>query len=241
MPKKEREILVEAFTEMAQDYEKKVDTELNLFWGWSYQTFVQELIKQTPIFHQDLILDVATGTGVISHHLASNGLSMHPIHGLDITLTMLTRAQDRFRKSKLLHQTKLVCGSAMDMPYHDKTFSLVICGLATHHMDVEKFLLESHRVLTPEGRLSIIDAGGSLNWNFPGLKFIIRCAAYIYFLFTEGHFRAWAESSAVLNVRAKEEWGELLDMIGFKKIEISRLPSKHKLIPSPLLIRAIKS
>ena len=240
MPSKEREILVEAFSEMAPDYEQKVNSELNFFWGWSYNSFLIELIERTPICCDDLVLDVATGTGVISHYLASKGLSKNPIHALDITYPMIKRTQARFKKSNIEKQGKLVCGSAMDMPYGGETFTLVICGLATHHMNVEEFISESHRILISDGRLSIIDAGGSLNWNIPGMKFIIRCAAYIYFLFKENHFRAWAESSAVLNVRAKEEWHELLIRIGFRDIEITKLSSKHKLIPPPLLIKAIK-
>lgn len=240
MPLKEREILIEAFTDMASDYEQKVDSELNLFWGWSYKNFLIELIERTPIYREDLVLDVATGTGVISHHLASKCLSKKPIHALDITLPMLKKTRERFKNSQLEKRGKLVCGSAMDMPYGGGTFTLVICGLATHHMNVNEFISESHRILTPEGRLSIIDAGGSLYWNFPGIKFAIRCAAYIYFLFTENHFRAWAESSAVLNIRATEEWHELLIKIGFRDVEITRLSSKHKFIPAPLLIKAIK-
>lgn len=240
MPYKERDILIEAFTDMAPDYEQKVNSELNLFWGWSYKSFLIELLERTPIHRNDLILDVATGTGVISHHLASKGLSQNPIHALDITLPMLKKTRERFKNSNIEKQGELVCGSAMEMPYNQETFTLVICGLATHHMNVDEFISESHRILTSDGRLSIIDAGGSLNWNLPGMKFIIRCAAYIYFLFTENHFRAWAESSAVLNVRAKEEWNELLIRIGFKDIEITKLSSKHKFIPSPLLIKAIK-
>ena len=202
MPLQEKDILVEAFTDMAPDYERKVNSELNLFWGWSYQGFVKELIERTPIFKTDTILDVATGTGVISHHLAREGRSQNHIHALDITYPMLKRARDRFENSNIGDEGELICASAMDMPYNEGTFSLVICGLATHHMEVEKFVFESHRILTSDGRLSIIDVGGSLNWNIPGVKFLIRIVAYLYFLITENHSRAWAESSAISNVRA---------------------------------------
>ena len=47
------------------------------------------LIQKTPINQNDLILDVATGTGVISHHLAKEGFSQNQIHALDITYPML--------------------------------------------------------------------------------------------------------------------------------------------------------
>lgn len=237
---KDREIIVDAFTDMAPDYERKVNSELKLFWGWSYQGFVKELIARTPIFKTDTILDVATGTGVISHHLAIEGVSQNHIHALDITFPMLKRTRDRFENSNIGDKGELVCASAMDMPYNGDTFTLVICGLATHHMEVEKFVFESHRILTSNGRLSIIDVGGSLLWHMPGIKFLVRSAAYLFFLMTENHPRAWAESAAISNVRASEEWAALLSKTGFKDIEISKLHSKHKIIPSPLLIKAIK-
>ena len=241
MPMNERDILIEAFTEMAPDYEHKVDTELNFFWGWSYQSFLNELIQKTPIFENDLILDVATGTGVISHHLAKYGLSKNQIHALDITFPMLKQTRKRFAKSNIEDKSALVCASAMEMPYQGNIFNLVICGLATHHMNVEYFISECNRILTPDGRLSIIDVGGSLNWNIPGIKSIVRIIAYIYFLMTENHSRAWAESASISNIRAKEEWEDLLLSSGFKDLEIVKLPSKKWYIPSPLLIQAVKN
>ena len=177
MPPKDKEILIEAFTEMAPDYERKVNSELSLLWGWSYQSFLNELIQKTSILKSDVILDVATGTGVIAHHLAKESLSQNIIHALDITLPMLKRARNRFENSRIQEKSAMVCASAMDMPYQGNFFTLVICGLATHHMDVQKFVSESNRILMSDGRLSIIDVGGSLIWKIPGIKLIIRIIA----------------------------------------------------------------
>ena len=237
---KEQQALVEAFAEMAPDYEHTVDVELNRFWGWSYTSFLEELFNHTPILASDTVLDVATGTGVISHHLAKTGVTMAPVHALDITYGMLVRARQRFNQSGLLDRGRMVCASALDMPYRGDHFSLVICGLATHHMDVDRFVSESHRILESGGRLSIIDAGGSVFWKIPGVKFLLRIAAYIYFIINESHSRAWAESSAVSHVRTKEEWEQLLAEKGFTSIEVRKLKSKYALVPSPLLIKAIK-
>jgi len=240
MPINKRDILIEAFTDMAPAYEQKVDSELNTLWGWSYKGFLNELLSKTPIYENDLILDVATGTGVISHHLAKNGLSKNKIHALDITYPMLKQTRKRFEKSKIEDKSALVCASAMEMPYQGNVFNLVICGLATHHMNVDNFISETNRILTANGRLSIIDVGGSLNWRIPGIKPIIRILAYFYFLMTENHSRAWAESASISNIRAKEEWETLLTNSGFKNLEIEKLSSKNWFIPSPLFIKAVK-
>lgn len=240
MPPKDKEILIEAFSDMSTDYERKVNSELSLFWGWSYRSFLNEMIQKTCIHEGDVILDVATGTGVIAHHLAKESLCQNKIHALDITFPMLKRARNRFENSEIQDKSAMVCASAMDMPYHGNFFTLVMCGLATHHMDVDKFVSESNRILKSDGRLSIIDVGGSLIWKIPGIKLIIRIIAYFYFLMTENHSRAWVESAAVSNIRAKEEWQMILKNSGFKEIRITKLESKHWIIPSPLLIQAEK-
>lgn len=237
---KDNEYLIEAFTEMAPDYERKVNSELDFLWGWSYQAFLNVLIEKTPIHKNDRILDVATGTGVISHHLAHNGLSKKNIHALDITYPMLIQTKKRFEKSKIKDKGSLVCASAMEMPYQGNVFNLVICGLATHHMNVEKFVSESKRILATNGRLSIIDVGGSLVWKIPGIRSIFRVLAYFFFLMRESHTRAWAESASISNLMSKEEWQTLLTNLGFKDLEIVKLRSKNWFIPSPLFIQAVK-
>jgi ubiquinone/menaquinone biosynthesis C-methylase UbiE len=118
--------IIEAFSEMAPRYEQVVDSELNRFWGWSYQGFVNLILASSPINQQDIVLDVATGTGVIPFNLQKAGHPHNQIHGLDITMSMLKRA--RVRLTGLYGQViqNLVCASAMDMPYSKAAFSQVI-------------------------------------------------------------------------------------------------------------------
>jgi ubiquinone/menaquinone biosynthesis C-methylase UbiE len=232
--------IIEAFTEMAPRYEQVVDSELNRFWGWSYEGFVNKLFEKTPVSKKDTILDVATGTGTILHRLERLGLDRNRIHGLDITLSMLRHARRRLGGNGVQEIFNLVCASAMEMPYANASFTQVMCGLATHHMHVRKMLFESHRVLRRGGILSIIDAGGAFFWKFPGVKFLLKLAAWIYFALVENRSRAWAEASAVSNVYSREEWNALLAEIGFQTITISRLKSKFLWVPAPLLIRAKK-
>jgi ubiquinone/menaquinone biosynthesis C-methylase UbiE len=133
-----------------------------------------------------------------------------------------------------------VCASAMEMPYSRSAFSLVICGLATHHMEVDTLIQECHRVLCSGGRLAIADAGGSRLWKIPGVKFLLRLAAFVYFSLVENKTRAWAETGAVANVRSKEEWHQILAFSGFRGIMIQRLKSRYFWVPAPLLINAEK-
>ena len=244
-----KENIIETFTELAPRYEEVVNAELDRFWGWSYAGFVNQLILATPIPEQGRLLDLATGTGVIPITVAANGF--HPrsksaivagrIHGLDITMSMLGRAKEKIVAGNIEKQIDLVCASAMDIPYANGSFTLVTCALATHHMDAGLLLSESWRILRDEGMLSIADVGGSRLWKLPIVKFLLRIAALGYFLLSENIHRAWAEADAVANVRSKDEWFELLIETGFRNIKITKLKSKHRWIPEPLVIQAIKS
>ena len=250
----DKENIIETFTELAPRYEEVVNAELNRFWGWSYTGFVDQLIRATAIPEKGRLLDLATGTGVIPVKIATERSSEHApessqregaagpsrIHGLDITMSMLARARKKMVAGKIQDRVDLVCASAMDIPYTSRSFHLVTCALATHHMDVRLLLSETWRVLHEEGMLSIADVGGSNLWKSPVVKFFLRIAAFVYFLFTENINRAWAEAEAVSNVRSKEEWFDLLTEAGFREIKITKLKSKHRWIPEPLVIQAVK-
>lgn len=232
--------IIDTFTELAPRYEEVVNAELNRFWGWSYAAFVNQLIQMTPIGEGRRILDLATGTGVVPRKVISEGHSKRPIHGLDITRSMLVRAKRKVIAEKIQDRVHLVCASAMEIPYACESFDLVTCALATHHMDVRRLLSETSRILGRGGMLSMADVGGSELWKLPVIKFFLRIAAFVYFLIKENLSRAWAEAEAVSNVRSREEWFELLVQAGFQDIRITKLKSKHRWIPEPLVIQAVK-
>jgi ubiquinone/menaquinone biosynthesis C-methylase UbiE len=237
----DKENIIETFTELAPRYEEVVNAELNRFWGWSYTGFVNQLIQATKIPEKGRMLDLATGTGVIPIKVATEGSSESHVHGLDITMSMLALAKKKLVTGKIQDRVDLVCASAMDIPYANVSFDLVTCALATHHMDVKLLLSEAWRILNKDGMLSIVDVGGSNLWESPVIKFFLRIAAFGYFLLKENINRAWAEAEAVSNVRSKEEWFDLLFETGFRDIKITKLKSKHRWIPEPLVIQAIKA
>ena len=237
---KDKANLVEAFSEMAPRYEQVVDSELKRFWGWSYSGFVNILLASIPLKPNDIILDIATGTGVIPSLLNKAGHPLNQIHGLDITMAMLILAKRRLADQNGHVNQNLVCASAMEMPYANSTFTKVTCGLATHHMNVKQLISESHRVLQSQGKLTIADAGGSNLWKFPGMKFLLRIAAFIYFFLVENKSRALAETKAVSNVLSKDDWSLILMNSGFRNIVIQSLKSRYFWVPAPLLIIAEK-
>lgn len=236
----EQELVVEAFTELASRYEKVVDSELYRFWGWSYARFINRLIELTPFSDGDLILDVATGTAVIPRRLVEAVQKNFHVIGLDITAAMLRRGKEKIEKAAAGGDISLSCGDAMVMPFSPGSFDLVMCGLATHHMNVPAMLSEMSRVLKPGGRLAMADAAGSSAWNIPFLKGVIRAAAFVYFMVVENASRAWAEAAAVSNIRSSADWEADLRKAGFVDVRIVKLPSTRSWIPDPLVIEAVK-
>lgn len=232
--------IINTFTELAPRYEEVVDSELSFLWGWGYEKFISTFLENIPINDGDKVLDVATGTGEIPLNLKQKGIPQNHIHGLDITHSMLERAKIRLTGNPEPCTVRLVCASAMQMPYSSQSFQVVTCALATHHMAAEKLIHEMFRVLQFGGTVSIVDVGASKLWKIPGVKMIIRITAFVLFLFRESLNRAWAEARAVSKIRSIEEWNEILLNIGFREIKFTRLKSKHFWIPEPHIISAKK-
>jgi len=235
----EKTAIKEAFTELAPRYEKTVNNELQKFWGINYKDFIDTLINKTETNTGEKILDVATGTCLIPRRLVEKQRNVN-ISGIDITFDMLKNGKEKINKIDANSFISLTTGDAMLMPFRSNIFDVVMCGLATHHMDVPKLLNEINRILKPEGRFSLGDVGGSKLWKFALIQFIIKILAFFYFLFTENVERAWAEAKAVSNVQTAESWEELLSESGFTNIEIQKLRSKKFWVPDPLIIQAQK-
>lgn len=235
----EKEVVVEAFTELAPRYESVVNNELNKFWGWSYQGFINFLIENTPIADGELLLDIATGTGVIPRAVMQTNTDCK-IVGIDITQAMLRHGKQKLGENLFGKKVFLTTGDAMRMPFAPSSFNLILCGLATHHMQVDLLTAEIFRILKENGRFSLADVGGSKLWRNPVVNFFIKILAYFYFLITENKDRAWAEASAVSNVFTAEDWHQILSNAGFKEIKITLLKSRKFWVPDPLLIQACK-
>lgn len=232
------DVVVEAFTEMAPVYEQVVDSELSAFWGWGYEEFASQLIRLAHISAGERVLDVATGTALIPRKVV-DGTAAGEIVGLDITLSMLREAQQYMNHGGRYKDIRLTCASAMEMPFAEGTFDRAICALATHHMDVSLMLSEMSRILRAGGVLVLADAAASRLWQLPGVKTLARAYALIHFVSTDSVARAWAEASAVSNIRTVAMWRTVLSQAGFEDIEVIKLASGHAL-PAlvPVILRA---
>jgi len=234
-PLKEQQHVIDAFSDLAPNYEKKMDSELNLFWGWSYGELIKTLLENCEDVFEKRILDLATGKLVIPRAILDSNLHVKQLVGLDITYRMLHLGKAALSNDSLI---RLLCASALEIPICPRSFDLVTCALATHHMDVRKLLSEIHRILDFNGTVTIVDVGASKTWMNPIVQFFIKVLAFLYFLVRENVSRAWAEAEALPNIRTAENWGNELERADFQEIKIKKLKSRRPWIPDPILIQA---
>jgi ubiquinone/menaquinone biosynthesis C-methylase UbiE len=230
-------VMLEAFGELAPHYEETVNRELGAFLGLGYQEFVDHLVNQNRIGPDDLVLDVATGTALIPRTLVDKVGVGKGVVGLDITPAMLQQARQRLATRSAYACIRLVCASAMSLPFAAGFFDVVICGFGTHHMDVPRTLSEMQRVLKPGGKLILADAGLPAFWRSAWWEALLKIGLQGYRLVCRGA-RPQVEGDAVHNVHTAAEWQDLLVDIGFTKIHIAESRARRPWYPHALTIRA---
>ena len=93
------------------------------------------------------VLDLGCGSG---QDLSSWGvIAPDEVTGLDIDDSRLIIAKVRFSDRTYLQ------GSGECLPFEDKSFDRVISALALPYMNIQKTLIEIHRILVPGGGLSL--------------------------------------------------------------------------------------
>jgi demethylmenaquinone methyltransferase/2-methoxy-6-polyprenyl-1,4-benzoquinol methylase len=97
------------------------------------------------------MLDVATGTGLMTRAALELGLSPADTVGLDPSRGML-------EENRRHNAITLVQGCGEALPFADATFDLVVMGYALRHVeDLKQLFLEFRRVLKAGGRVLILE------------------------------------------------------------------------------------
>lgn len=229
----------DAFTELAPNYVKTMEKELAQFWGISYANFVERLINVAAVKEGEKVLDIATGAAVIPRVLNTNYHHQEQVIGLDITPAMLEQGRRAINKNGAKSSIDLVCASAMEMPFADGVFEVIICALGTHHMNVPKMLQEAKRLLCRNGRMIISDVGATPFWRSLAGKILLRLLMVQYGIANHSA-RSQAEIEAFKNVRTSQEWLTLLNKCGFLKVHIEEIRPRYPWYPSGLTLQAEK-
>jgi demethylmenaquinone methyltransferase/2-methoxy-6-polyprenyl-1,4-benzoquinol methylase len=116
------------------------------------------LVSRLPVGPDDVVLDVATGTGAVAIELVrQKGCS---VVGLDQSPEMLEEARGRLLLSAETKRVRLVEAPAQELPFEDATFDgLTSAYLLRYLDDLPAGLGELARVLRPGATASLLDFG----------------------------------------------------------------------------------
>jgi len=148
-PQQKRRFLNEIFDDTAQDYER-VERWLSLGSGRWYR---RQALLRAGLQPGMRIADVAIGTGLVAGEaLAIIGSTGHLV-GIDPSIQMMQRA-----KQRLGSEIQTVAGTAESLPFPDASFEFLSMGYALRHVDdVGNAFREFHRVVSPGGRVCILE------------------------------------------------------------------------------------
>jgi ubiquinone/menaquinone biosynthesis C-methylase UbiE len=104
------------------------------------------------------ILDVGCGGGQIAVDIARSR-PFAAITGVDLSEDQIRRAQARVTQAKVTGRVSFMQGSALDLPFPDESFDVVLSIASIKHWsDQARGLSECIRVLVPGGKLVVVEA-----------------------------------------------------------------------------------
>jgi ubiquinone/menaquinone biosynthesis C-methylase UbiE len=115
---------------------------------------INRLLTATKVTSDDIVLDVACGTGQVVSAFAE--VAQH-VTGIDLTPAMIDQAKARQAQLHLGNVSWIV-GDACDLPFADASFSIVTCRYVLHHMlNPSRVVAEMTRVCASGGRVCFVD------------------------------------------------------------------------------------
>jgi len=156
------------------------------------------------------LLDVAPGMGTQDVYL-SQTFSPRSIDGLDVTWGHIEHGRRRALEARLEDRVQFHHGTAIELPFDDRTFTHVLSIEGPEHFDTrEKFLHEARRVLQPGGVIAMAD-------------FIVKNPPrnMIEKLVAEAARKLWQVPRA--NVYSAEVYRGKMQEAGFENIEIQEV------------------
>ncbi len=104
------------------------------------------------------VLDLATGTGDLAFEFVRHPDFEGEVIGLDFSGEMVRRARQKAAARHVSNRVQFREGDALDIPEPDGRFDVVSVGFGVRNFaDLEKGLLEAHRVLGPGGRMVVLE------------------------------------------------------------------------------------
>ncbi len=123
---------------------------------------VLELVAQTSAMHllpHDTVLDIGCGAGNFTLRVLQDVCPLH-CHLVDLSQSMLTRAEERIRKSDIA-SVHTYQSDFRALSFGDSSFDCILAGAVLHHLrddeDWNRAFKRFHSWLKPGGRIYVSD------------------------------------------------------------------------------------
>jgi SAM-dependent methyltransferase len=135
------------------EHHREIAERAEVIWNWDSPAGRRRADRRARIFVERgglspgrLALELGCGTGIFLEKVAPCGAR---IVGLDLSADLLSKARGRLAGAAnvALHR-----GNAEHLPYASSSFDAVYGSSVLHHLDLERALAETFRVLRPGGR-----------------------------------------------------------------------------------------
>ncbi|HKU48593.1 MAG TPA: methyltransferase domain-containing protein [Nitrososphaera sp.] len=141
------EAIISQFTRYAIPYHKLSEH--------SNQYGLEIMLKLSRPRANDIVLDVACGTGIVTCEFAK---VVSHVTGIDLTPAMIDQAKQTQQERGLENVTWKIGDVSKRLPFEDSSFSMVVTRYSLHHLlEPLKVLQEMQRVCTRNGRVLVID------------------------------------------------------------------------------------
>lgn len=123
----------------------------------------RKAVKMLKPYKNALILDLASGTGDLAIALCK--LNPHRIEAVDVSAGMLHLAEQKIHQAKWQHIVHITKAAAEQLPFDDQSFDTVTVAFGVRNFaNLDKGLLEIHRVLKNGGHLLVLEFGMPDTW-----------------------------------------------------------------------------
>lgn len=210
-----KELVYDVFQNISETYDRTNDA---ISFG-AHRVWKRRLIDQIVDLKPEAVLDVATGTGDLALWIAREVKDAH-IVGTDLSENMLKVAESR-RKEENLSNVEFIAGNAMELPFEDNRFDVVVVSFGLRNMpDYKAVVAEMTRVLKPEGCFYCLES------SYPSSK-LIKPFFKMYFKyimpFIGGLFAKAPREYRYLNASteaflSKEELAAIMREVGLKDV-----------------------
>lgn len=216
-PMAKKEGIRKLFDNIAPDYDKLNHIlSLNIDKGWRKKAVKEILDTTLPVS----VLDVACGTGDFTIEIARKAPAGSKITGIDLSEGMMKIGREKIKAAGV--DAVMVQGDCEALPYGDFSFHRISVGFGVRNFEnLEVGLKEMHRVLTPAGKLVILELSVPSN---P----LIRWCYKLYFLKILPTIGGWISGdrgayeylpASVLRFPAPDKFVGMLKDAGFRTVE----------------------